>query len=226
MAGKISTAPEMVLRRRAIFTGLGPFFDAEERVRALCIWQDNFSSGPVYALHDFISLICDSPQRLRLRGEIHRSLLKALNSQPGELDPDPKGRMESYCQKRKLTSMATPSGQRPQDVMFESLLGGFFKYLERLENDAAVKTRVYLMEHVPRMDLGPVGDSLSEWLAFKQDHIGRGLSESQMRKLLHMAYVSACELCGPVQTDRALATAKRDAETMPEAGEFAPGNLL
>lgn len=220
-----TTTGSLEFRRRAIYTALRSFMNDEQRLQALCIWQEHFAAGPMYALHNYISLVCENSDMQHLRSEMHRSLVRTLSLVNAELDEDPQAQMQEYCRIQKNRKLAL-SERRPQDRVFEELLNTFLNNLQKLGNDEAVRTRIHLREQVARMPRTPGMTDLEDWLLFRRTDTGQQLETGQMREILHIAYVFACELCGPVETDRALAEAKNSVERLAESAEFAPAKLF
>lgn len=129
-----------------------------------------------------------------------------------------------------VLSLPTPAAQagNPAGIaVFEAMLDGF---LLKLRDHRAVdinRIRVWLIEQIGsrRESIGVDGRSamcIVRWLNGTAESIGMSLDTLVLRRLLHSAYVVACEFYGPVLADAALAESVRIAEARPEAKQFEP----
>jgi len=80
---------DLVLKRRAIYTGLKPFLNAAEMAPALSMWETEFSSKPNYALANFVTRCCTTDALRRIRTQILSALIAALESPESLLLSDP-----------------------------------------------------------------------------------------------------------------------------------------
>ncbi|MEW6131948.1 MAG: hypothetical protein AB1591_02110 [Pseudomonadota bacterium] len=220
--------------RRAIYTGLKPFLAEDELMAALSLWQARYSDGPAYALHGFVNEICaDEPLR-QMRNDIHRSLRQALFGPDEALDVDPLLQIERWNHGRDgmaapaLTKhvMAGKSSAKPSTLIFESVFEDFLHLIEERQ-PISLQIRNYIDMHLGKvLSNGPVSVQVSRWLRGKQPRLDNGLEVAEMRTILHMAYVLACEYIGPTAADQMLAQAVRHCETQELARQFSPRELL
>jgi len=215
---------EFVRRRRAIFTGLLTRLDRDAAVQALALWQAEFSTRPVFALHDFLGRVCqDMGLRVR-RGELHRALVGALSLDEAELAPDPgdANGLAGSGDHSPGSAGALPAGAR---TVFEAVYHAFMTQAEGSGVDTGVRVRV--MRRLVGLGLSPAAlKSLSGWVAGEASGLPEGLTLDTLRGLLHLAYLSACEELGPVSADRLLAAAVREVENGAVAADYHPRGLL
>jgi hypothetical protein len=194
---------------------------------ALLLWERSFSLGPVFALHGFLSEVCDTEQLKAARGEIHRSLLRALALEPDALPPDPWPQMQRRAEGSAQGELEAAPFRAEATAVLESLLGGFLTRVEAHDGHAALRVRVYVIEHLAGLaGARDAVQALGRWLGQQGRHLAEGLDEPTMRRVVNLCYVGACEHVGPVAADRALAEAIREAEETPEARSYAPRRLL
>lgn len=133
-----------------------------------------------------------------------------------------------------VISSPTPpaqAGNPAGTVVFEAVLDHFFLKLRDQRSADVNRIRVWLIEQIGshRESIGVDGHSamcIVRWLNGTAESIGMSIDTLVLRRLLHSAYVVACEYYGPVLSDAALAEAARIAEARPEAKQFEPRLLL
>ena len=142
MAVPVSDA-ELVRRRRAVFTGLRPYFPEHLLMQAVTCWQENYVNKPMFALNKFLFEICDAPALVEQRGDIHRSLMEALWADESTLEPDPFLCVLTNAQTLvSEQSSSLQGGQRsPPTQLFDSLVSEFLNRLSNEKKDADVKVR-------------------------------------------------------------------------------------
>lgn len=220
--------------RRAIYTGLKPFLAEDELLTALSLWQARYSDGPAYALHGFVNEICSSEPLRQMRNDIHRSLRQALFGPDEALDSDPLLQIERWNHARG--SMGTPAPAmhampgkaqgKPRTQIFESVFEDFLHLIEE-KQPISLQIRSYIDMHLGRiLSNGPVSVQVSRWLRGKQAHLDDGLDLAEMRTILHMAYVLACEYIGPIAADNMLAQAVHHCEGQDLSRQFSPREFL
>lgn len=219
--------------RRAIYTGLKPFFPEDELIAALSIWQARYSDGPAYALHGFLNEICTNEPLKQIRNDLHRSLRQALFGPDEALESDPLLQIERWNSTRGGTTksaqapvMQSKGSSKPKTLVFESLFEHFLGLVEE-EQPIALRIRSRIDMHLGKvLSNGPVSVQVSRWLRGKQARLDDGLEVAEMRTILHMAYVLACEYVGPSVTDRMLAAAVRHCEAQDLSRQFSPREFL
>jgi hypothetical protein len=220
--------------RRAIYTGLKPFLAEDELMAALSLWQARYSEGPAYALHGFVNEICASEPLRQMRNDVHRSLRQALFGPDEALDGDPLLQVERWHHGRDgmgapalaMPALAGKASAKPSTLIFESVFEDFLHLIEE-KQPISLQIRSYIDMHLGKvLSNGPVSVQVSRWLRGKQPRLDNGLELAEMRTLLHMAYVLACEYIGPTAADHMLAQAVRHCERQELARQFSPRKLL
>jgi hypothetical protein len=222
--------------RRAIYTGLKPFLPEDELIAALALWQNRFSSGQAYALHGFLGEICTTAQLKQIRNDIHRSLTHALFGPEEALESDPLSLIQRWNSNRESAKGAAqkiPVEQRkvpstPMTLVFETFFEHFLVLLEEAQQ-VSHPIRDYLDTHLEKIlttGTGPKAAQVSRWLRGRQAYLENGLSLDEMRAILHIAYVLACQYIGPIATDRLLSEAVRHCESLDLSRQFSPRSFL
>ena len=220
--------------RRAIYTGLKPFFPEDELLAAVSLWQVRYSDGPAYALHGFLNDICANEPLRQMRNEVHRSLRQALFGPDEALESDPLLQIERWknTQRDVIASTKTDRAaqnnmpRKPRTLVFESLFERFLALIEERQH-ISLQIRGHIDRHLEKiLSNGPASIQVSRWLGGKQARLDDGLEVAEMRAILHMAYVLACEYVGPVATDSMLAEAVRHCEAQELSRQFPPREFL
>lgn len=223
---------EAIRRRRAVYTGLRPFMEEEQLMASLLIWEARFADGPVYALHGFVSEICQQAGLKSRHGEIYRSLMRALTVDETQLHPDPTARLETYAKGRApadapSSAEPAPVGDCAHTVVFAAMGDALLGALEESDAERAFKVRVEVMDRLNEMRLPPRQvQAVNRWLMQQSRDLPCDLDVTVLQELLHRVYVRSCELFGPVRVDQALAEATRRAQALPAAQQFEPRQLL
>ncbi len=220
--------------RRAIYTGLKPFFPEDELIAALSLWQARYSGGPAYALHGFLNEICTTPPLRKIRNDVHRSLRQALFGPDNALESDPLLQIERW--KSTHGNGGASSGgnlgarhsasSNPKTQVFESLFEHFLSLVDE-KQPIGLHLRSYIDTHLEKvLSNGPVSVQVSRWLRGKDARLDDGLDLAEMRTILHMAYVLACEYLGPAMADSLLSEAVQHCELQAISRLFPPRKLL
>lgn len=213
--------------RRAIYTGLKPFLPEDELMAALALWQARHAHGPAYALHGFLNEICTSAALKALRNDMHRSLRQALFGPDEALEPDPLLQIERWNSKgRTGTAGAKETPQSPETTVFETLFERFLQLIDEVQ-PVSLHIRSHIDVHLGRIVAnGPLSVRVSRWLLGKQPRLDDGVKTLELRALLHLAYVLACEYVGPTAADSRLAEAVRQCEALEAARQCPPREFL
>lgn len=220
--------------RRAIYTGLKPFFPDDELIAALSLWQARYSEGPAYALHGYLNEICASEPLRQLRNDMHRSLRQALFGPDEALESDPLLQIERWNHTRNKASPPPQAAGaiqsnlpgRPRTQVFALLFEHFLELIDE-EQPISLQIRAYIDSHLGKvLSNGPISVQVSRWLRGKESRLDDGLELTEMRAILHMAYVLACEYVGPIAADKVLSAAIRHVESQDMARQFPPRELL
>lgn len=212
----------LVIRRRAIYTGLARHIPEEELLPILSFWEANYAEKPAFALNEFLGEVAKRCSQKLERASLYRELISIMNGPSSALLPDPLPKMEGW---RRGAGAGAAEVSGP-DVLarqtFEALSSQLFAAIEpgqlpgfrrqvsggvgSLSGDSELKLRV------------------RAWLE-QGGSLGRvKLDLEQLRALLTLLYAGLCELLGPVQADRVLARAVREVEAANPG--MAPQRLL
>jgi hypothetical protein len=210
----------ITLRRRAIYHGLREIMPQNEALKAVEIWQTDFSDKPVYALQPFITRVTagfglDVPRNI-----IQRALINALSLNVADLPDDPLS--------NKIIETPYLRASRETDIVFTTL---FLKLLSSTENQnvgVILNIRTKLVEQIKRMS---IKRDLQEKLiaTIHEPHTKNsisGLSVEQMKTILHFIYVDLCEYIGPVLADQIMSESIKHTHELPEASTCNPRDFL
>ncbi|MBD3618572.1 MAG: hypothetical protein HUJ28_03800 [Chromatiales bacterium] len=229
MAVDKGASAERVRRRRAVYTGLKPFLGEAQLQDALLLWSVRYADGPVYVLHGFVSAVCAQTGLEARHGEVYRSLMRALTADEAQLLPDPGERVAPAASEpsSRATEVASAAARSSAGAVFVVVAGGLLDALEAIDAERALKVRVDVMDRLGELHLPPrEAQAVNRWLMQQAGELAVDAAPATWRELLHRLYVRACELFGPVATDRMLGEAVTRAERLPAAQGFPPRNLL
>ena len=127
-------------RRAAVYWGLKGFLSDEQLLRTMWIWEERYSTGPKYAIHEFLCRITDTEGLKKSRSRMQISIMKALMSDGEAMGPDPLPAMRDYLERKNGIPRPEPIGQAMALVeqtrqLMEELLGP--TAVERLDQLAA-----------------------------------------------------------------------------------------
>jgi hypothetical protein len=210
---------ELVLRRRAIYTGLRPYFDDQELLGLIKIWQDDFSQKPKFALSVFVSRCCNTPQLKQDRAKILGAIFMALDAPISELLPDP---FEDL--KAADTSSILGFENDAKTKVFMTFLQQIFMNFDDQEEK---KIRRFLVDNLNKID----SDNrrlkhMQQWLLEKSITLAANYKIEDMQKLVHFTYIAMCEAVGPVKADQYLAQAVKETESSAQKHNFKLHDLL
>lgn len=210
---------ELVLRRRAIYTGLRPYFDDQELLSLIKIWQDDFSQKPKFALSVFVSRCCNTPQLKQDRAKILGAIFMAMDAPPSELLSDP-------FEDLKATDNSSTLSFENDDktTVFMTLLQQIFMHFDEQEEK---KIRRFLIDNLNKID----ADNrrlmhMQQWVIEKSTILAANYKIEDLQKLIHFTYVAMCEAVGPVKADQYLAQAVRKTESFAQKHHFKLHDLL
>lgn len=210
---------ELVLRRRAIYTGLRPYFDDQELLSLIKIWQDDFSQKPKFALSVFVSRCCNTPALKQDRAKILGAIFMALDASPSELLPDP---FEDLKVADKLSILGFENDSKT--TVFMTLLQQILMHFDEQEEK---KIRRFLIDHLNQINTDNRRlKHMQEWLLEKSITLAANYKIEDMQKLIHFTYVAMCEAVGPVKADQYLAQAVKETESFAEKHDFKLHDLL
>lgn len=181
-------------RRRAIYTGLQPFFDEPGLMQALTHWENRYADQPSLALQRFVADICHNSGLKDKRASILRSLLHAMGQDSSELLADPRGQDAAIAGKPETASVSMAYAELMLAMM--SQVDDSLQHKLRIELFAALRHR-----QLPLTIL----EALQNWLGTRQALKLNNAPTALLQKLLNQYYILLCENVGPVRADKILA---------------------
>ena len=211
---------ELSRRRRAIYTALLNCYDESNATLGVELWNREFSNKPLFALQPYISRLFEVIDIEVSRAELQRYILSALSLDNNSLEHDP------LAQSTDASSEIAAS-EIIHDV-FRQMMSRIVAGLKKEYPIAEPKIKISLID---RMDIDGLSrenlQNIKVWLSGDADLALAGtLTLSQMQKLFHYLYLTACEELGPVATDKLVAEIVHETEQLPESGEFSPKNFF
>ncbi|MBB5187031.1 hypothetical protein HNQ57_001294 [Zhongshania antarctica] len=181
-------------RRRAIYTGLKPFFDDASLMQAVTHWENRYADQPSLALQRYVADICQNTALKDKRATILRSLLHAMAQDSSELLADPRGPEAGTPNTAETASASSAYGVLMLAMM--SQIDESLQHKLRIELFAALRQR-----QLPLAIL----EALQNWLGTRQPLKLNNAPPALLQKLLNQYYVLLCENLGPVRADNILA---------------------
>ena len=217
---------DITLRRRAIYTGLKPFFNQTDVFLALQVWEKDFSSLPTYVLNAYVKSLCTTLELKQQRGNIFRSLIHALEMPEKQLLADPgsqiyyKAKTTTFHERRLRASTRLDE----RNTIFVAFMLQLFSFVDEvteknmrdflIHNLASIKTEERRLSQ------------LNDWLIDKHSTLQTNYDLDLLQKLVHLAYMFLCEYCGPVKADQHLAQSIKLIEPLSIALKFKIHDLL
>jgi hypothetical protein len=210
---------ELVLRRRAIYTGLRPYFDDQELLSLIKVWEDDFSQKPKFALSVFVSRCCNTPQLKQDRAKILGAIFMALDAPTSELLPDP---FEDLKSSDNTSNLAFENDGKT--TVFMTLLQQIFMNFDEQEEK---QIRRFLIDNLDKIDTDNRRIMhMQQWLFEKSMNLAANFKIEDMQKLVHFTYVAMCEVVGPIKADQYLAQAVKETESFAQKNNFRLHDLL
>jgi len=210
---------ELVLRRRAIYTGLRPFFDDQELLSLIKIWQNDFSQKPKFALSVFVSRCCNTPQLKQDRAKILGAIFMAMDAPPSELLPDP---FEDLKAADKSAILGFENDDKT--TVFMTLLQ---QILMNFDEQEEKRIRRFLTDNLIEIETDNRRQKhMQHWLLEKTNTLDANYKTEDLQKLVHFTYVAMCEGVGPVKADQYLAQAVKETESFAQIHNFKLHDLL
>lgn len=200
---------DLVQRRRAVYTGLRPFFNDLEISKVLELWERDFSQKPMFALNVFIARCCTTPELKEKRGELLRAVIYAMDLPLNQLLPDPQKMLKTEADIKAESDHKLDNLTNVFVVLLTAMLA---KY--DLATQAGIRN--FVIENLDKLKFEPRGaQRIREWLSGQSSNLAANYKIDVLQKLVNLTYVAMCEYVGPVKADQLLAQALKEAE--PEA---------
>jgi hypothetical protein len=200
---------DVVQRRRAVYTGLRPFFNDVEISQVLELWERDFSQKPMFALNVFVARCCTTPELKEKRGELLRAVISAMDLPLNQLLPDPQKMLKTEA------DIKAESAHKLDNLtkIFVMLVAAM---LARYDLATQAGIRNFMIENLDKLKFEPRGaQRMREWLSGQSSHLAANYKIDTLQKLVNLSYVAMCEYVGPVKADQLLAQALNEIE--PEA---------
>ena len=216
---------ELLLRRRAIFTGMRPYFDDHELLEAINLWQAEYAQKPKFALSVFVARCCNTPQLKAQRATILGAIFSALDFPENKLLSDP---LEVLKHSRSAAAAHQHMADDKTKVFSELLTHILLKFNEHDQR----LIRDYLVAHLPKIKTDERRSMhLRVWLSQQADNLQINSLQANysieiLQQLINVSYVAMCEYVGPVKADQFLAQAKKETEPLAASLSFKLHDLL
>ncbi len=205
---------DLKLRRRAIYTGMRPYFDDAALLEAIHLWQIKYSDKPKFAFTEFLSECCQDKALRSQRTVILSSIFKALDTPERDLLPDP----FDIDQDQLITLAPTEKICDDTTLLFVHFLDHLLKSLPDKE---AQGVRIYMLNQFPILRLDELRKAfLRDLLNKKSNKLPVSYELTIMRQLVNFAYVAICELIGPVKADQLLSQAIKSSDELAKQMEI------
>lgn len=211
---------DLDLRRRAIYSGMRPYFDDEELFNAIKLWQADYSHKPKYALSVFVSRCCNTPQLKLKRSSILGAIFMAMELPPEKLLPDPLEELKD----NGVLSLAISHKQDNKTKVFMKLIE---QVLLKFNDKDDRQIRNYLIEHLSQIKTDERRIMyIREWLSSNSATLAANYDLEILQKLINLCYIGMCQIAGPVKADQYLAQAIKETELLSQELEFKLHDLL
>ncbi len=198
---------DLVQRRRAVYTGLRPFFNDHELSSALMLWERDFSNKPKFALNVFIARCCTTDALKEKRGEMLRAVIYAMDLPEDQLLPDPQQLIKS---EDEIKAEASHQLDNVTSV-FVALLTALLKKYDYATQSGI---RNFLVDSLVKLKLEARNEQrIRAWLSGQSTQLTVNFSIDVLQKLVNLAYIAMCQYVGPVKADQFLAQALKEAES-------------
>lgn len=195
---------ELKNRRRAIYTGLRPYFDDVELIAVVKLWEEKYSAKPKYAFTEFLSVICQNKSLKAQRTSILSSILAAVDLPLNQLLPDP------FDENQEITTKVNDVASTQINEVFAVFMQNL---LQKVSESQEAGVRAFVVTHSEKLTIDLRRKAhLKGWLEKKDASLSVNYDLATIRKVVNFSYVALCEYLGPVKTDQMLAQTIKDTE--------------
>lgn len=189
-------------RRRAIYTGLYPFLETDNLIRAMLLWEQRYANNASFAVQHFVNDICSVNHLEHARREMVLALVKTMSMPEQDLMRDPADDMAIFQKRHNISTL--PENSSRELVVFQKLIVGL---LEQVNVQVRVSVKEFVLQQLqrqPSIDEG-LKRNLQLWLSRQIPSMSMTAPDiDSLRKIINYFYVGYCEYIGPVETDRLL----------------------
>jgi hypothetical protein len=209
------------LRRRAIYTGLKPYLNATEMAQALSMWETEFSLKPPYALASFVTRCCTSDELRRVRTQILRALITAIESPESLLLSDP----GSQVGKRTLSDEDSDTiVLDAKNSIFVALSGALWNTVDEATEKSIID---FILRNLTHLKLNAKqSQKIKDWFISRNTAFPCNFELATLQKLINLNYIALCEYYGPVKADKLLSQATHAVEAEAARQQFNLHDLL
>ncbi|MGD8571354.1 MAG: hypothetical protein PVF34_06685 [Gammaproteobacteria bacterium] len=220
-------------RRRVVYSALAHHLKQERLLEALWLWEQKYALTSGLELRKFVSEIILKEDDPELKSKVYKSLTKATYfSEDIELLPDPYDAMQKYREQCNGTFKYISPFDNQLSIPFSTAV--FQKILETLfvkikhENSIVYEyfSRLLKTKLIELQLEANRKQEITDWLDKKTDTLRLAYSETFMSKLLNEIYQFCCDQFGPMTSDKILAEAIKEADSLEAARFYNPKQLL
>lgn len=195
---------EMILRKRAIYTGLQPFLRDTELMEALILWESRYADQPKFSLRYFVADLQQNVDRPLEHKHLLIHLVAAMAKPPQALLPDPSSALAAYKTRRRTS--ATANYTLAEVEAFRVLID---KWLSLVQTAAAADIGRFVLRNLDSLNISAdLKVQTARWLEDETQPIPLPRVQIQdLRKIINLFYIGFCEYLGPTQADTLLADA-------------------
>ena len=215
---------EIRRRRKVVRYSLDGVLTSGEMEAALGLWEREFRDQPAFVVSSFVQRLAGQlalGDRLR---EVKSRLLGNMLLSEEELVPAQPVPSAPVVQPNVVVAGSV------LDVVFNGILMHATELIANRNAYTLRELRAFLLESGGGLRISDSGrECLLDWAHSTERMrapMAPGCSEDEMKKILHILYVWACEEIGPSAADRILSSAMREAEQLPEAAKFPPRHFF
>ena len=186
------------VKRRAIFHALSDFFEGDELLEVMYIWENRFANRAQFVINEFIDVFISRISNPTRRSTIIKRIAGCLMEPDIENWPDPAAALAAY-RKRRERARRIPSDH----VAFHAFKTIFNCIEAELAGSEFEALRDRLIQSLYLTELNFTNRSqVMQW--FKSKKANPSLTEEEARSLLHQLYLVMCDCYGPVRADKIL----------------------
>lgn len=195
---------EMILRKRALYTGLQPFLRDTELMEALILWESRYANLPKFSLRYFVADLIKSLDRPVEHKHLLVHLVATMNKDADQLLPDPSPALSAYKTRRRTSADAN---YLLAEVEAFSVLVD--KWLSLVKSGAAIDIGYFVLRNLDHLNISvDLKVQTVRWLENENERIKVPAVQIQdLRKIINLFYIGFCEYLGPTAADALLADA-------------------
>ena len=192
-------------RRRAIYTGMSPYFDDDALLAALQLWQDEYSDKPKFAFTEFLIACCTTDELKALRGEILRSIFNAMELPDSMLLEDPLRSVNTKVERFSKHGAAENDADESLNNNTILFISFFESLLAKTHGEEAEAIRAFVAKQSEKLKIAKTNKiALVNWLNHREKKLSLRYDLTTLRQLISFAYIALSEYKGPVKAEQML----------------------